>query len=677
MLVCLLAGCDRGRDRVLAGIQSARPEERAAAIRILARQAKPEDAVIFAHGAKDAAAIVRAEAAEALGQSQDPRQVDLLGEMLGDPDEMVQGRAAMVLAAIRSDKAKAYLINQYARRSRSTREAIVAALKAANVPGAMAAAVAAEAKAIWERNLRALSQGSLAERVSAAEELGKSGRPEAVNRLAEMMQAPQVVLVAAAVRGLGQTHDPRVAGPISRLLEENFPDLREAVCESLLELQDLQALPKLKEVAIEKSAISPLATAAILALPRMPETDGALCEVVLFGAPAESMAAGREMRRRGGCPMDRLMRAFAAPAGQRGKAIAPKNTLGADAASPPTVPAALRAIAALGSSAKAAIAAVLPLIGDRNREVNRLALEAAAQLRDPSAAAEVNKAYDQEAGRLRALRTRWIPVDLPGANARSNSVAKEPSRPAELADDVPEDQLRLLAAALRALGMTGASGALQLLQQHVADQSPSVRSAAFEGLAFLGREGLALARRGLVDSDGAVQANTAAALVEQGEPGQQLVLEALGDQRANATKLLESLQHQKLSDAAAGPLVQRVRAGGAQAAIAAQLLGELRSKEAVPALVKYLDEPSGVARRDVIAALGKIGDPQASTAIARDLWHDSSEVRAAAAEALASTGGAAQLEALEALKADYYRRVRERAELAIAKINAAASEVHR
>src|SRR5262249_49273333 len=167
------------------------------------------------------------------------------------------------------------------RRGRATREAIVAALKAANVPGAMTAVVAAEAKAIWERNLRALSEGSMAERVSAAEELGKSGRPEAVNRLVEMMQAPQVSLVAAAVRGLGQTHDPRVAGPIARLLDENFPDLRQAVCESLLELQDPQALPKLKEVAIEKSAISPLATAAVLALPRSLEADAALCEIAL------------------------------------------------------------------------------------------------------------------------------------------------------------------------------------------------------------------------------------------------------------------------------------------------------------------------------------------------------------------------------------------------------------
>jgi HEAT repeat protein len=709
-LLALLAGCDRGRDRVLSDVQSQRPEERAAGIRNLSLRAKAEDLAIFTRGARDPAAIVRAESAEALGRTRDPKQVDVLGELLNDPDEAVQARAAMALAAIRSDKAKAYLISQYARRGRATREVIVQALKAADVPGAMAAVVSAEAAAIWQRNLRALSEGSLAERVSAADELGKSGRPEAVDRLVEMMRAPQVILVAAAVRGLGQTRDPRVAEPISKLLVENFPDLREAVCESLLELQDSNALAKLREVAIEKSAISALATAAIIALPRMPEVDNALCEVVLFGAPAETLAAGREMGRRGGCPMERLLRAFPDAADRRRPAKGAKKSSGADAGSPPTVPAALRAIAALGAAAREAMAYVIPLIGDRSRELNRLALEAAAQLRDPAAAAEVRKAYDEEIVRVGALRARWIPADLskrwaPGFEAnsapqapagsdqakqaellkrvkelnasRSTSVAQETSLPAELADDVSPDQLRLLASALRALGMTQAPEALQLLRPYLRDPSPALRSAAIEGLAFLDKEGIALARQGLVDSDRNVQSIAAAALAEQGEAGALAVLEALGDARADRLRLLEALQHHKLPESAGERMVQLVAGGGAEASFAAQILGDLKAKEAVPALVKYLEDPSGVARREVLVALGRIGDPRAAPAVARDLWHDSAEMRAAAAEALASMGGAAQMEALEALRADYYRRVRDRAELAIAKITAAASEARR
>src|SRR5262249_11604288 len=227
--------------------------------------------------------------------------------------------------------------------------------------------------------------------------------------------------------------------------------------------------------------------AAVLALPRSLEADAALCEIALFAAPAESIAAGREMRRRGGCQMDRLMRAFALAAAQRGKAGRAKKTSGSEGDKPPSVPAALGAIAALGTSAQAAVGAVLPLIGDRNREVNRLALEAIAQLRDPSAADEVNKAYDGEARRMRTLQAKWTSVDppqkfapgfsaggapraSPGAEAakhaellrrvadrnaaRGGSGGREATPPAELAEDVPPDQLRLLAAAVRALGMT-------------------------------------------------------------------------------------------------------------------------------------------------------------------------------------------------------------------------------
>ncbi len=203
--------------------------------------------------------------------------VDLLGELLEDPDETVQGNAAMALAHFKSDKSKAYLTSQYGRRGPSTRAAIVQALNAANVPGAMAGAVAAEGNAIWERNLRALNDGTLPERVGAAEELGKSGKPNAVNLLLPMVKDSQVILAAAAVRGLGYAGDRRAVGPIAELLTENFPELRESATQALLRLNDPSALPQLKSVAVEKSSASSLATAAVIALPRAPgDRPGAL-----------------------------------------------------------------------------------------------------------------------------------------------------------------------------------------------------------------------------------------------------------------------------------------------------------------------------------------------------------------------------------------------------------------
>src|SRR3954471_2114676 len=199
----LLTACSGGRDKLLADLQSTRPEERALAVKKLAEQHHAEDLVLFTQAARDPVAIVRAEAIEALGTSDDPRVVDLLGDLLSDDDDAVQTRAAKALAHVGNDKARGYLMLQYGRRARGTRQAIVQALTATNVPGAMASVVAAEAKTIWERNLQTLQSGTPPERVGAAEELGRSGRPEAVNRLVPLLKDGQVMLAAAAVRGLG------------------------------------------------------------------------------------------------------------------------------------------------------------------------------------------------------------------------------------------------------------------------------------------------------------------------------------------------------------------------------------------------------------------------------------------------------------------------------------------
>ena len=65
---------------------------RALAVKKLAEQGNADDLVLFTRAAKDLASIVRGEAAAALGKSQDPRVVDLLGELLEDSDEDVQAR---------------------------------------------------------------------------------------------------------------------------------------------------------------------------------------------------------------------------------------------------------------------------------------------------------------------------------------------------------------------------------------------------------------------------------------------------------------------------------------------------------------------------------------------------------------------------------------------------------
>jgi HEAT repeat protein len=92
----------------------------------------------------------------------------------------------------------------------------------------------------------------------------------------------------------------------------------------------------------------------------------------------------------------------------------------------------------------------------------------------------------------------------------------------------------------------------------------------------------------------------------------------------------------------------------------------------VPTLVKALEDPTSLGRREMLTALGEIGDNSAAELVARDLFNDLPEIRAAAAGALARMGTGAQADALDALKSDYYRRVREAAATALVKTTTAA-----
>ncbi|WP_426752262.1 HEAT repeat domain-containing protein [Myxococcus sp. Y35] len=683
LALALLLGCNGSRDQLLADLQSPRPEVRALAVKKLAGQGNPDDLVLFTRAAKDFAAIVRAEAAVALGESQDARVVDLLGELLEDPDEEVQGRAAMALSKVNNEKAKAYLTLQYGRRGRATRQVIVQALKNANVPGAMAEVVAAEARAQWDRNQLALTEGALPERVGAAEELGKSGRPDAVNRLLPLVRDSQVILAAAAVRGLGDAGDKRAVGPIALLLEENFPELRESAIHALMKLQDPVATQRLQLVAVEKSAVSPLAIDAIVSFPRTPQTDAALCAIVLEGAPAEALVAGRSMRARGGCPLDAIGERLARPA---------------------TAASGLQAVAGLGPTAQPLLGKVTPWLSHADTTLRLLAVEAVAEIGDASAIPAVQKLYEQEVKGLEALRADWVPQALepkfgvgfdpsttPPPTAMPGVKDDRPARhadllgrvkalnaarvlesgrevvqhrvPTELYDDVAPERLVPLATLLKALGALKAPDVLKLLTGYTQDSSSALRVAALVGLAKLGPEGVAVAKAGLVEPERDLQKALAQALAESGEAGQAALIEMLSKMGSEKLLALDALTRAGgvPGAAASEPLQAVVREGGPEAALAAALLGRMQAKDAVPTLVKALDEPNSVARRDVLLALGSIGDALAADAVARDLFHDLPEIRAAAASSLKKLGSAAHADQLEALKGDYFRTVREAA----------------
>lgn len=600
-----LAACSGGRDKWLAQLQSPRPDERAIAVKKLAEKFDADDLPLFTQAVRDPVGMVRAEAMGALGKSADPRVVDLLGEALGDPDEDVQAAAARALAVIRNDKARGYLTLQYSRRGRSTRLVIVEGLKSANVPGAMASCVAAEANSIWEQNLKALQDGALPERVGAAEELGRSGRPEAVNRLVPLLKDKQVVLAAAAARGLGSARDVRAVPALTALLDENFPELREAACEALLRLKDPSALPKLTAVALEGSPSSPLATRAIIALPAGPETNKALCDVVASGGGPEVDAAGKELRLRGGCPAEPFL--------EKLKGGTPNP--------------ALRAFIALGPAFKDHAAKVAPLLTSNDPLTRRLAVDTLAELQDPASAGAVLKAFDAELKAIEPLRADWIPADLalkyaPGFNpdeappehdafnrvsrSRTSEMLKrvqaldaqrlkergkvplQARAPREIVDDGTEEQYQLMGALLRALGRLKVDGARAKLEPFTEEQSPTLRAAAYAGLAMLGPDTVPLVKVALLDAERSVQAAAAQALAVASSEGRVAVLEAIAQLVGDRSRLVEPLRSQQLPQTAAPILLALVKEGGADGSTAAAILAEMQAPESVGAIAEFL-----------------------------------------------------------------------------------------
>jgi HEAT repeat protein len=203
-----------------------------------------------------------------------------------------------------------------------------------------------------------------------------------------------------------------------------------------------------------------------------------------------------------------------------------------------------------------------------------------------------------------------------------------------------------------------------------------VRTAALVGLTRLGPEGVALAKNGLFEAERELVKALAQALAEQGDAGRSALVELLPQIHGEKLVVLDALVKTGAPASAVGELQKVVSEGGPEVVLAATLLGRLKAKEAVPTLVKALGEPSGVGRRDLLTALGEIGDTSAAEVVARDLYHDLPEIRAASAGALTKMGTGAQADALDALKSDYYRRVREAAVTALAKTTTAAEGAH-
>lgn len=671
-----LAAC-RGAD-----LEAPEPERRAKAVRAAQEKGREGDVSVLVLAQTDASPLVRQAAAEGFAARGGAGAVEGLSKLLTDPDADVAATAARGLADLGADeRAKEALLAAYAGAGPAARRAIADALERLGV--SLREAVELEARALWERNLAALSHAKGSARAGAAEEIGASARADALQRLLPLVDPnrnPDPALAAAAARGLGEAGDWAARPPLEALLGEGDASIAEAAAAALARLGDPGAALALARAAGDgpsRSASS--AVDALAALPAATEVGDVLCAVALrttdpgVAARAARSAAAREA--------DCSRRPFFAKLGGAGTEAAL---------------AALGELGLFGAEAQSAAERVIPLLEAGRGDAGTRAAAARFLSRTGSTAAghAVRKRAAALAARLAAARSRWIAgrlSDAPAggfeggeaarlaavvARAPSAAIPAQEGVPAspEWVDAFPAAEAAELAALLAAAGRLRADDAEGLLVPHARDPVPAVRAGAVEGLAFLATAtALEAALPALADPDLRVRVAAADALGRQGGRVAPALVAAAAA-AANAEPEWRATLAHALGETGSAEAVPALAAllDGRDPAPAAIALARLASPAGAAPLVVYLERSGTRALAEAIDALALLGAREAAPAIATHLTHDLPDVRAAAARALGRLRHEAASPRLEALRSDYYGRVRRAAIEALAKLPAGA-----
>ena len=627
LLATALAACRLGGR---SDLDSPDPARRAAAVARLsdARDASELAALLVAQ--QDPHPDVRAAAARALGVRGGTRSLDALSSMLADPDPGVVSAAARSLATIRPDTAGAdarltaevseragrALAQAYGRGDFRSRLEIATAMRA--VGTSLREAVDAEARQLWEQNTRELQAGSPGGRAGAAEELGRSGRAEAVKLLVPILKdadaSPQ--LAAAAARGLGASGDRSALPPLEEALHSRWAVVAESAAWALGNLGDPQAADSLGDTGSGAPArVARSAVAALDALPAAPGVGVSLCEVALRATdPGVAEAAALASRSRGtDCPERPLVQRI----GRGG----------------PEAIAALAALGSLGLPAdrlKAPAEKAVGLVsGSGDGRVRAAAARALGRAPYPPAVPALQR-------RLAALQDRDV-EELAEVAVALARLAPESSGPlVERLAAASDPRLRIAAA--RALAGSRQPGAAEALARLSTDADGEVRREAYLGLSRLGGSGVA---------------PLAAALAQRsGDPEEaDAIIRALGD-----TGDPSALPH-------LAPLLP-----GPRAPAVATAIGRLGAPAGAPLLIAALQPGATVGRLEIVEALAGFGAPEAGEPLSAELLDERPSVRAAAARGLGRLRHDPASARLEALHSDYYAEVRRASREALARL---------
>jgi HEAT repeat protein len=632
----ILAGCGGG------DLASPDPGRRARAVRALGGGERTLAALLVAQ--RDPSPLVRAAAAEAFAARGGPASADALGKLLVDTSAEVAVAAARALGAMPEEpRARAHLAAAYADATPAGRAAIADALEQMGV--SLREAVESEARIRWERNLAGLVGSRGAARGGAAEELGASGRSEAVQRLLPFVDPsrnPDRALAAAAARGLGAAGDWAARPHLETLLQEPDAALAEAAAGALARLGDPAAADALAEAGGTLGGRIGLAVVdALTALPEAPEVGLALCDVANRATdPMVASRAAREARRRdAACPWKPLV----ARVGSPGSA------------------AALAALAEMAAPRDVAAAAAERIVASLERspdvEVRIAAARALARIGGTAAATAVGRRAVALVGRIAERRART--AGAPGASGAG-----------EAADPVPAVEAREARALLGAAGALRAAGMEPLFLAHARDAQPELRAGALEGLSLLGGAGAPeILAAALADPDPGVAGVAAEGLGRFGSRGAPALVAAARGERPAAPEWRAALAR-ALGATGATEAIPALAAllDGPSAAAAAAGLARVGAPAAAAPLAAHIGRPEAQARADAIEALAQLVARDAAPAIAALLTDDRADVRATAARALGRLRYEPASVRLEALRSDYDGRVRRAAVEALAKL---------
>jgi HEAT repeat protein len=356
----------------------------------------------------------------------------------------------------------------------------------------------------------------------------------------------------------------------------------------------------------------------------------------------------------------------------------------------------LRILAALGKTAQPAAVSVEALLSAKEPEVVLESVRTLGAMGETASAAKVLSVYQAEWKQLAACREDWVRSDPPTTlepafdmqppdpragkladlmdrvrqqnDARRQEAGLPPASVPEVVEDCELLRTQLAAAALQSLAELGSPEAPALVRRHLRDSAPGLAQAALLGAAYGGKEGWSLLASSLASASPEQRDAVAEALVDQGEAGRQGLLDLAGAAAGSGPvqPFLSALIQEGPPPDGVPALEALLRRGGPEAAAAAHLLGQLRATSSVPLLLAALQDPSSPAHRDALWALGQIGSREATSAVGKELFHESPEVRAAAAQALSRIENQEQRSVLTALTHDYFLAVREQAKAALA-----------